>query len=89
MDPFPESIMKLHHFRYFVAVAEALSFNKAAEHLHPAKPLLTHQIKDLETEIGGGFLIAPKGDFINSARGNASSKRSHCCLPGPAVKRRR
>src|ERR1700730_6722641 len=44
-------IMELRHLRYFVAVAEALSFTKAAENLHLAQPSLTRQIKDLETEI--------------------------------------
>jgi DNA-binding transcriptional LysR family regulator len=44
--------MELRHLRYFVAVAEALSFTKAAENLRLAQPSLTRQIKDLETEIG-------------------------------------
>src|SRR6266481_5430642 len=43
--------MELRHLRYFVAIAEALSFTKAAENLHLAQPSLTRQIKDLESEI--------------------------------------
>ena len=44
--------MELRHLRYFVAVAEALSFTRGAEKLHLAQPSLTRQIKDLEEEIG-------------------------------------
>jgi DNA-binding transcriptional LysR family regulator len=44
--------MELRHLRYFVGVAEALSFTKAAQKLHTAQPSLTRQIKDLEEELG-------------------------------------
>jgi len=44
--------MELRHLRYFVSVAEALSFTKAAAKLHTAQPSLTRQIKNLEGELG-------------------------------------
>ncbi len=44
--------MELRHLRYFVAVAEQLSFTKGAEKLHLTQPALTRQIRDLEEEIG-------------------------------------
>ena len=44
--------MELRHLRYFVAVAEALSFTKAAQKLRLAQPSLTRQVRNLEDEIG-------------------------------------
>ena len=46
------SSVELRHLRYFVAVAEALSFTKGAQNLHISQPSLTRQIKDLEEEVG-------------------------------------
>jgi DNA-binding transcriptional LysR family regulator len=43
--------MELRHLRYFVAVAEALSFTKAAEKLRLAQPSLTRQVRNLEDEL--------------------------------------
>ncbi len=46
--------------RYFVAVAEALSFTRAAEKLRLAQPSLTRQVRNLEEEIGVQLLDRSK-----------------------------
>ena len=44
--------MEIRHFRYFLAVAEELSFARAAEKLHFATSNVSQQITQLEREIG-------------------------------------
>ena len=44
--------MELRHLRYFGALAEQLNFTRAAETVHVTQSTLSHQIKQLETEIG-------------------------------------
>ena len=44
--------MELRHVRYFIAVAETLSFRQAGKHLHVSQPSLSVQIRQLEDELG-------------------------------------
>jgi DNA-binding transcriptional LysR family regulator len=63
--------MELRHLRYFVAVAEALSFTKAAGKLHTAQPSLTRQIKDLEEELGVQLLNRTKQQVTLTDQGRS------------------
>jgi len=69
--------VELRHLRYFVAVAEALSYRSAAESLRVAQPALSKQIKDLEADVGvrlldrdtgGGTLTDAGVVFLEEAR---------------------
>ena len=44
--------MELRHLRYFVALAESLNFTRAADRVHVTQSTLSHQIRQLEDEVG-------------------------------------
>jgi LysR family hca operon transcriptional activator len=55
--------MELRHLRYFITLAEEMSFTRASVRLHIAQPALSIQIKNLETEIGV-MLVSREGRKI-------------------------
>lgn len=44
--------MELRHLRYFVALAEEASFTRAARKMHVTQSTLSHQIRQIEDEVG-------------------------------------
>ncbi|WP_279358772.1 LysR family transcriptional regulator [Methylobacterium indicum] len=79
--------MELRHLRYFVAVAESLSFTAAAERLGVSQPPLSQQIRDLEAELGTPLLwrtsrsvaLTPAGTaFLARARGILGAVEEAC-----------
>jgi len=61
--------MELRHLRYFIAVAEELSFTKAAKKLRLAQPSLTRQVRNLEDEIGVRLLDRSNNQVVLTEEG--------------------
>jgi DNA-binding transcriptional LysR family regulator len=68
--------MEIRHLRYFCVLAEQLHFTKAALLLNVAQPALSHQIKQLEEEIGTQLVERTNGRVRLTAAGVAFLSRA-------------
>jgi DNA-binding transcriptional LysR family regulator len=74
--------VELRHLRYFVAIAEAQSFRRAASRLHVSQSPLSRQMKDLEEEMAVE-LFEPDGRGIRlTAAGKIFADRARGILAG-------
>ena len=56
--------MELRHLRYFQAVAEDLSYSRAAERLCIAQPALSRAVQEIESELGANWRVETIGGLL-------------------------
>lgn len=73
-------MLETRKLRYFVAVAEELSFTRAAQRLHIAQPPLSQHIRQLEQQLGVPLLYRTKRRVELSEAGGALLERARQIL---------
>lgn len=79
----------LRKLRYFLAVAEQLSFGRAAERLHIAQPALSRQIRSLEHDLGATLFDRDRHRVALTAAGRQLLQDAPTLLAVAAATRRR
>jgi DNA-binding transcriptional LysR family regulator len=74
--------MELRQLRYFVAVAEELSFTRASERLHVAQPALSVQVRQLEGELSVELLDRSRRAIRVTAAGEVLLSEARRLLAG-------
>lgn len=74
------SLLDVRRMRYFIAVAEELSFRRAAERLHMSQPPLSQQIAALEAEIGAKLFERDRQRIYLTAAGRLLQERAKSIL---------
>ncbi|MCE8020508.1 LysR family transcriptional regulator [Halomonas sp. MCCC 1A11036] len=67
--------MELRHMRYFLALAETLNFTRAAERVHVTQSTLSHQIRQLEEELGQPLFAREGKKVLITEAGRAFHER--------------
>jgi DNA-binding transcriptional LysR family regulator len=72
--------MELRHLHYFLAVADALNFSRAAERLHLSQPPLSQQVRRLEGELGAKLFDRSKRQIKLTAAGEIFAIKARAIL---------
>jgi LysR family hca operon transcriptional activator len=68
------------YLRYFIAVAEEMSFTRAAERLHTVQPSLSQQIRRLEEIVGAELFLRRKHRLYLTEAGRIFLEESRAIL---------
>jgi len=69
-------LMDIRQLRYFISVAEQLSFTTAAKHLYVSQPSLSQQIAELEKQVGARLFIRDRHSVSLTAAGSVLLKEA-------------